>query len=103
MLSRLLPKRMFLTSGVTLQVAGVIDARDLLPGADSDLKARDVARSDYVLARTGETLGVVMREMERRQAENVVVIETGNSGKPVGVVRAADLLKVGRWMEEERN
>jgi CIC family chloride channel protein len=83
------------------QVAGVIDARDLLLGADSDLKARDVARSNYVLARTGQTLGVVIREMERRKAENVVVVETQNSGKPVGVASAAGLLKVGRWMEEE--
>ena len=83
------------------QVAGIIDARDLLLGADSDLKARDVARSNYVLARTGETLEVVMREMERRKAENVVVVETQNSGKPVGVASAADLLKVGRWVEEE--
>jgi predicted transcriptional regulator len=82
-------------------LAGILEARDLLKGVDSNLKVRDIARQDYVLARRGQTVGQVMGEMERRNAENVVVVDGDGNATPIGMARAADILRLSRWIAED--
>jgi H+/Cl- antiporter ClcA/CBS domain-containing protein len=80
---------------------GVVEARDLLKGVDSKLRVGDIARQDYVLARRGETVLQVMGEMERHNTENVVVVEGEGKATPIGIARAADILRLSRWVAEE--
>jgi CIC family chloride channel protein len=82
-------------------LAGIIEAHDLLKGFDSNLKVRDIARQDYVLARPGQTVDEVTKEMILRNAENVVVVEQDGKTAPIGVARAADILRLRRWTVEE--
>ncbi len=82
-------------------IVGIVEARDLLKGVDTDLKIRDIARQDYVLARLGDTVGRVMGEMELHKTENVVVVERNGNARPIGMARAADILRLGRWIAEE--
>lgn len=84
-------------------LAGVIEAHDLLKAVAEHTRVREIARQDYVVARPGETVDVVTRRMLARNAENVVVVEDHNSLKPVGVVRAADILRLRRWAIEEES
>jgi chloride channel protein, CIC family len=83
-------------------LVGIIEAHDLLKGSNSVARARDIARQDFVTAYPGETVDVVTRRMIQQNAENVVVLgrEDGRS-KPVGVARAADILRLRRWVIEE--
>jgi hypothetical protein len=41
--------------------------------------------------------------MLTHNAENVVVVEDGMPGKPIGVARAADILRLPRWALEEES
>jgi CIC family chloride channel protein len=82
------------------RLAGIIEAHDLLKGVDSNLNVRDIARQDYVLARPGETVDEVTREMVRRNAEHVIVVEDENA-LPIGVASATDILRLRRWIVEE--
>jgi H+/Cl- antiporter ClcA len=82
-------------------LAGIVEAHDLLKGVDSNLRVRDIARQDYVLARRGETVFQVMGEMERHNTENVVVVEGEGKATPIGISRAADILRLSRWVAEE--
>ena len=43
----------------------------------------------------------VNREMLQRNLENVVVFESAQSRKAIGVVRANDILQLRRWFIEE--
>lgn len=84
-------------------LVGVLEAHDLLQALNNNVKARDVARQDFVTAYPGETVDIVTRRMIQQNAENVVLIgrEDGRS-RPVGVARAADILQLRRWeMDEE--
>ncbi|MGA2072230.1 MAG: chloride channel protein [Terriglobia bacterium] len=85
------------------KLAGIVEARDLLKGVDSDLKIRDVARQDYVVARRGESVRLVMGEMEAHNTENVVVVDRDGNTTPIGVARAADILRLSRWFTEEES
>ena len=80
---------------------GIIEAHDLLKGVDSNLKVQDIARQDYVMARPGQTVDEVVREMVLHNAENVVVVEQDGKATPIGVARAADILRLRRWIAEE--
>jgi len=81
----------------------IIEAHDLLRGLEKPAKVRDVAHQNYVVAHLGETVDKVTRRMLLRQAENVVVVEDGNHSKPIGVARAADILRLRRWTIEEES
>jgi CBS domain-containing protein len=83
------------------RLAGIIEARDLLKGVGSNLKVQDIARQDYVLARPGQTVDEVTREMVRHNLENAVVVNGDGKTAPIGVVRAADILRLRRWILEE--
>jgi signal-transduction protein with cAMP-binding, CBS, and nucleotidyltransferase domain len=62
---------------------------------------RELARQDYVLAYPGELVDRVNREMLLKNVENVMVVESHKSLKPVGIVRANDILQLRRWLVEE--
>ena len=83
------------------RLMGIIEAHDLLKGVDSDMKVQDIARQDYVVARPGQTVDEVTRDMVLHNAENAVVVEKDGKVKPVGVARAADILRLRRWIVEE--
>jgi predicted transcriptional regulator len=85
------------------RLAGIVEARDLLKGVDSDLRIRDIARQDYVVARRGESVRLVMGEMEAHNTENVVVVDRDGNTTPIGVARAADILRLSRWITEEES
>ena len=80
---------------------GIIEAHDLLKGVDSNLKVQDIARQDYILARPGQTVDEVTRDMVLHNAENAVVVEQDGKATPIGVARAADILRLRSWTVEE--
>jgi CBS domain-containing protein len=82
-------------------LVGVVEAHDLLKEMNNPIKARDIARKDYVVAHPGETVDRVTRRMISQNAENVVVLDGNGTSKPIGVARAADILRLRRWVMEE--
>ena len=84
-------------------LAGIIEAHDLLKQANERVEIRGIARKDYVLARPGETVDHVTRQMLRHNTENAIVVEGIDSLKPIGVVTAADILRLRRWLLEEES
>ena len=62
---------------------------------------RELARRDFVLAYPGEPVDRVHRDMMLKDTENVVVVESNGSRKPIGIVRANDILQLRRWLMEE--
>jgi H+/Cl- antiporter ClcA len=85
------------------RLAGIIEAHDLLRSSGKSLQIREIARQNFVLARPGDTVDAVTRLMLAREAENVVVVEEARDTKPIGVVRAADILRLRRWTLEEES
>jgi len=86
------------------KLVGIIEAHDLLKEApDQQVIARQIARQDFVIAYPGETVDKVTREMLARNTENVVVVERDGVGKPIGIARAADILRLRRWLMEEES
>ncbi|HEV2348505.1 MAG TPA: chloride channel protein [Terriglobia bacterium] len=84
-------------------LVGIIEAHDLLRGIDKPAKARTIAHQNYVVAHAGDNVDEVTRVMITRQVENVVVVEDGAQNKPIGVARAADILRLRRWIIEEES
>ena len=82
-------------------LAGIIEAHDLLKGCDSNGQVREIMRQDYIAARVGETVDEVTRDMVIHNVENIVVVEGDGLLKPIGVARAADILRLRRWVIEE--
>jgi CIC family chloride channel protein len=82
-------------------LAGIIEAHDLLKGFDRNPPVREIMRQDYVAAHPGETVDEVTRDMVIHNVENIVVVEGNNPLKPIGVARAADILRLRRWVIEE--
>jgi len=83
------------------RLAGIVEARDLLKGINSQLRVGEIARKDYVMAQRGQTVGQVIEDMDRHNTENVVVVEPDGKPTPIGVARAADILRLGRWLAED--
>jgi CIC family chloride channel protein len=82
-------------------LAGIVEAHDLLRGMDSDPEVGRVMRQDYVVAHPGETVDHVSRDMVVHNVENVVVVEGNGLLKPIGVARAADILRLRKWVIDE--
>ena len=78
---------------------GIVEPHDLLRGLDANPKVRSILRQDYIVAHVGETVDEVTRDMVIHDVENIVVVE--KDGKPIGVARAADILRLRRWAIEE--
>jgi H+/Cl- antiporter ClcA len=85
------------------ELVGIVEPHDLLraDSAEHPLKMRELARQYYVLARPGELVDQVHREMMRKETENVVVVAGDGVRKPVGIARANDILQLRRWLMEE--
>jgi H+/Cl- antiporter ClcA/CBS domain-containing protein len=81
-------------------LVGIVEARDLLrtDEAARNAKLGDLARQDYVVAYPGELVDMVHRAMMRKEVENVVVVASRTSRKPVGLARANDILTLRRWL-----
>lgn len=82
---------------------GIVEPHDLLKVDTQDHRftMRELARQDYVRAYPGELVDRVNREMLLKNVENVIVIESPLSPKPIGIVRANDILQLRRWLVEE--
>ncbi len=83
------------------RLRGIIEAHDLLKGIDSNLKVQEIARKDFIVAYPGETVDEVSKDMLVHNVDNVVVVERADGEKPIGVARAADILRLRKWIIEE--
>jgi len=84
-------------------LVGIVEAHDLLKiePLDHHFKMRELARQDYVLAYPEEEVDRVNRAMLLKNIENVVVVQSHGSRKPIGIARANDILQLRRWLMEE--
>lgn len=82
---------------------GIIEPHDMLKSDTKDhhFTMRELARRDYVQAYPGDLVDRVNREMLLKNVENVIVVESHASPKPIGIVRANDILQLRRWLLEE--
>jgi H+/Cl- antiporter ClcA len=85
------------------RLVGIVEPHDLLrtDTPDHHFKIRELSRQDFVLAYPGESVDRVHRDMMLKNTENVVVVESYASHKPIGIVRANDILQLRRWLMEE--
>lgn len=85
------------------EIHGIVEAHDLLriDPPDHHFTIKELAHQDYVIAYPGDTVDRVHRNMMLKNVENVVVLESRKSRKPIGVVRAKDILELRRWLLEE--
>ncbi len=81
------------------RLVGIVEAHDLLKGIDRNPTVREIMRQDYIAGLPNETVDQVTRDMVVHNVENIVVVD--DEGKPIGVARAADILRLRRWMIEE--
>lgn len=82
------------------RLAGIVEAHDLLHDEKEKLlTVRDVMRTDYVVAHSGDLVDTVADEMLRRHVDHAAVLDEHE--KPIGVVRAEDLLRVRRTLREK--
>lgn len=84
------------------RLIGIVEAHDLLriDPPDHHLTMKELAHQDYVLAFPGETVDRVQRKMMLNNVENVVVVKQDDL-RPVGIVRANDILQLRRWLMAE--
>ncbi len=82
---------------------GIIEPHDMLKSDTQDhhFTMRELAHQDYVRAYPGDLVDRVNREMLLKGVGNVVVVESRQSAKPIGIVRANDILQLRRWLLEE--
>jgi CBS domain-containing protein len=85
------------------ELSGIVEARDLLriDPPDHHFTMKELAHQDYVVAFPGDSVDRVHRNMMLKNVENVVVLESKKSQKPVGIVRANHILELRRWLLEE--
>ena len=85
------------------ELLGIVEPHDLLKSDTQDhhFTMRELARQDYVRAYPGDLVDRVNRDMLLKNVENVVVVESRRSPKPLGIVRANDILQLRRWLLEE--
>jgi CIC family chloride channel protein len=81
------------------RLVGTVEAHDLLKGFDGNPKVREMMRQEYLAALPSETVDQLTRDMVVHNVENIVVVDDG--GKPIGVARSADILRLRRWVIEE--
>ncbi len=86
-------------------LVGIIEPQDLLrtDTKDHHFTMRELARQDYVRAYPGELVDRVNRDMLLKNVDTVVVLESHTSPKPIGIVRANDILQLRRWLLEEES
>jgi CIC family chloride channel protein len=79
---------------------GIVEAHDLLriDPPDHHLTMKELVHQDYVLAFPGDSVDGVHRNMMLKNVENVVVVKSIRDLRPVGIVRANDILELRRWL-----
>lgn len=84
-------------------LVGIVEPHDLLKSDTQDhhFTLRELARRDFVSAYPDDLVDRVNREMLLKNVENVIVLESPSSTKPIGIVRANDILQLRRWLLEE--
>lgn len=84
-------------------LVGIVEPHDLLKSDTQDhhFTLRELARRDFVSAYPDDLVDRVNREMLLKNVENVIVLESPSSTKPIGMVRANDILQLRRWLLEE--
>jgi chloride channel protein, CIC family len=84
-------------------VVGIVEPHDFLKADTQDhhFTMRELARQDFVSAYPDQLVDQVNREMLLKNVETVVVLESPESRKPIGIVRANDILQLRRWLVEE--
>jgi CIC family chloride channel protein len=84
------------------RLLGIIEAHDLLHEQQDDrqLLVRDVTRGDYVLAHRRDLVDSVARNMLTHHVDNAVLVDQDGT-KPIGVIRAADLLRLQRRLRQK--
>ena len=84
-------------------LVGIVEPHDLLKSDTQDhhFTLRELARRDFVSAYPDDLVDRVNREMLLKNVENVIVLESPSSAKPIGIVRANDILQLRRWLLEE--
>lgn len=84
------------------KLMGIVEAHDLLriEPPDHHFTMKELAHQDFVLAFPSETADRVQRKMMLNSVENVVVVKPSDL-RPVGIVRANDILQLRRWLVEE--
>ena len=84
---------------------GIIEPHDLLKADTQDhhFSMRELARQDYVRAYPGDLVDRVNREMLLKNVEDVIVLESRTNPKPIGLVRANDILQLRRWLMDEED
>ncbi len=84
-------------------LVGIVEPHDLLRAEPPDhhFTMGELARRDFVLAYPGESVDQVHRDMMLKNTENVVVVDPTAAHKPLGIVRANDILQLRRWLMEE--
>ena len=81
------------------RLVGIVQPHDLLKGVDRNPKVREIMHQEYLVARPGETVDQVTRDMVVHNIENIVVVD--GDDKPIGVACATDILRLRRWLIEE--
>ncbi len=82
---------------------GILEGANLrgIDSATQPAFLKDFARHDYVIALRSETVDAVHRRMLLQGVEIVVVVESLEAPRPVGVACSADILQARRWLLEE--
>ncbi len=81
------------------RLVGIIEPHDLLKEVNPKAKVREIMHQEYLVASPTETVDQVTRDMVVHNIENIVVVD--DFGKPIGVARATDILRLRRWVIEE--
>lgn len=82
---------------------GILDGTNLM-GIDPATQQgvlKEFARQDYVTALRSESVDAVHRRMLLQGVEIVVVVDSLEAPRPVGVACSADILQARRWLLEE--
>jgi CIC family chloride channel protein len=96
------PEEVLPVVGTDGKLAGVIEAHDFLyQDQDLSLRVGDVTRHDYIVVQPDDRVNEVTRKMLVQHVDNAVVVEGRNGERPVGVVRAADILRIQRRLLEK--
>ncbi len=86
-------------------LTGIVEAHDLMrtEPPDHHFTMKELMHQDYVLASPGEAVDRVHRRMLLKNVENVVVVKSARDLRPIGIVRANDILQLRRWLLTEED
>jgi CIC family chloride channel protein len=83
------------------KLAGIIEAHDLLYQEEArPLTVGEVARRDYIMVEPHDRVNDVSKRMLARHVNNAAVVESPDGRNPLGVVRAADILRMQRRLAQ---